>query len=296
VRIWMATEPARPGAANEDFAAVSLVAAVLLDGAGIPEGLDSGCCHGVAWYSRGLGSVLLSELTAAEDQPIVDALAKSIGQVAAMHAGTCDLSHPASPSSTVVAARFAGGMLDYLVLSDSALMIHQPGTDLRVITDDRLDQVARPHRGPIDGLPTGSDEHPGAFRDYMVTVRAYRNTEAGFWVASADPATAAHALTGQVRLTGAETIMLLSDGATRLAEKFGLATWPELAEIVAEHGPGELIRRTRAAEASDPAGRRWPRSKACDDATAMCLMDICGSPGSAARNAETRWRHGDSLP
>jgi hypothetical protein len=292
----MAAEPARPGTANEDFAAVSPVAAVLLDGAGIPEGLDCGCCHGVAWYSRSLGSVLLSELTAAGDQPMADALATSIGQVAAMHAGTCDLSHPASPSSTVVAVRFAGVMLDYLVLSDSALMIHQPGSDLRVITDDRLEQVARRYRGPIDALPTGSDEHTGAFRDYMVTVRDFRNSEAGFWVASADPATAARALTGQVRLTGAETIMLLSDGATRLADKFGLATWSELAEIVAEDGPAELIRRTRAAEASDPAGSHWPRGKACDDATALCLTDVAGSPGSAARNAEARWRHRDSLP
>lgn len=62
---------------------------------------------------------------------------------------------------------------------------------------------------------------------------------------------------------------LLNDGAGRLADKYQLAIWPQIAKTLAEYGPGELIRQFRAAEAADPDRRLWPRSKTRDDATAV---------------------------
>jgi hypothetical protein len=66
--------------------------------------------------------------------------------------------------------------------------------------------------------------------------------------------------------------VLLSDGASRLVDVFGLATWDELLVLLEESGPGELVRRVRAAEAADPQGRRWPRTKGSDDATPIYLV------------------------
>jgi hypothetical protein len=60
VRAVLATAPVSPQVENEDFAAVTPSAAVLLDGAGTPAGLETGCVHGIAWYARTLGTVLLS--------------------------------------------------------------------------------------------------------------------------------------------------------------------------------------------------------------------------------------------
>jgi hypothetical protein len=51
---------------------------------------------------------------------------------------------------------------------------------------------------------------------------------------------------------------------------FGLVSWDELVSLVVEEGPAELIRQVRRAEASDPAGSRWRRGKAVDDATVIC--------------------------
>ena len=71
---------------------------------------------------------------------------------------------------------------------------------------------------------------------------------------------------------------LLSDGASRLVDPFGLATWEELLEL-AESGPDELLRQVRAAEAVDPEGRQWPRTKRSDDATAVYLaLDDAANP------------------
>ena len=39
-----------------------------------------------------------------------------------------------------------------------------------------------------------------------------------------------------------------------------------------ESGPDELVRQVRAAEAVDPDGRQWPRTKRSDDATAVYLV------------------------
>jgi hypothetical protein len=66
--------------------------------------------------------------------------------------------------------------------------------------------------------------------------------------------------------------VLLSDGASRLVDLFELATWEELLALPDENGPDELLRQVRAAEAVDPEGRQWPRTKRGDDATAVHLV------------------------
>ena len=66
--------------------------------------------------------------------------------------------------------------------------------------------------------------------------------------------------------------VLLSDGASRLVDPFQLATWEELLALLAVNGPDELLRQVRAAEAVDPEGRQWPRTKRSDDATAVYLV------------------------
>jgi hypothetical protein len=85
--------------------------------------------------------------------------------------------------------------------------------------------------------------------------------------ASATPAAALAARTGTLPSAGLRGIALLSDGATRITDRYGLLSWPAILDAVHDEGPAELIRQVRAAEDSDHNCTRWPRSKACDDAT-----------------------------
>ncbi len=87
--------------------------------------------------------------------------------------------------------------------------------------------------------------------------------------ASTNPAAAGQAHTATLPRDGLQAIALLSDGATRIAEQYGLLGWPELAGVLREDGPAELVAQVRAAEDADPEGARWPRSKLRDDATAL---------------------------
>jgi hypothetical protein len=269
VRAVLATAPVSPEAENEDFAAVTPSAAVLLDGAGTPAGLETGCVHGIAWYARTLGTVLLNLITAADSGTLADCLRTAIGEVRSRHEGTCDLSHLGTPAATVVATRVRGDELEHLVLSDSVLVLARDGVN-EVVTDQRIEAAARPHRSLFDGMPVGTPGRDAAFREYVQTVREMKNTPGGYWVASADPEAARHAVCGSTALSGLRATLLLSDGASRLADLFGLVSWDELVSLVLEAGPAELIRQVRRAEASDPDGSRWRRGKAVDDATAVC--------------------------
>jgi hypothetical protein len=87
--------------------------------------------------------------------------------------------------------------------------------------------------------------------------------------ARAAPQIAASATTGTIDPSGLRGVALLSDGATRITDRFGLLGWPGLLGVIRDQGPDGLIARVRAAEATDPAGERWPRSKKTDDATVI---------------------------
>ncbi|WP_055713650.1 protein phosphatase 2C domain-containing protein [Streptomyces torulosus] len=268
MRFALATLPAEPDRENEDFAAAAPGAAVVLDGAGVGGG-ETGCTHGVAWFSATLGALLLRSMTAHPARPLADCLAHSISLVRSLHEDSCDLAYRASPTSTVVAARLGEDVLEYLVLGDSSLLLADREGPTTVVTDRRLDEVGKRLRGPVDQLPTGSPEHTAALAEYRDALTGLRNRPGGFWIAGPDPRAAEHALTGAVPLDSLASVTLLSDGATRLVDRFELADWSEVLSVLDSSGPDELIRRVREAEAGDPEGRRWPRGKARDDATAL---------------------------
>jgi hypothetical protein len=60
---------------------------------------------------------------------------------------------------------------------------------------------------------------------------------------------------------------VLSDGASRLVDRFGLARWEDVLKTLDTLGPCDLLRQVRGAENSDPDGSRWPRGKVHDDGT-----------------------------
>jgi hypothetical protein len=265
--VLLASEPGGNGRPNEDFAAAVPGAVVLLDGAGYEPPSGIGCVHGIAWYSRTLGG-LLAAGAADHRVPLAELLSGGIEQVSRMHAVTCDLGHPATPGATVVIARQRGGTLEWLVLCDSVLLLLPREGEPRALTDTALSQTMARFR-PRASLAAGTPEHDAAWRAYSRGLEAARNQPGGFWLAAADPAAADHALTGTEPLAGLSAVALLSDGASRLADRFHLASWTEVGDILAGDGPSGLIQRVRAAEATDPAGERWPRGKIHDDATAV---------------------------
>jgi Protein phosphatase 2C len=233
---------------NEDYAVCGPGWAVLLDGATPADDVDSGCAHGVPWLVRRLAAGIVTRLL--DDQgPLPDVLAEAIQRTCDAHARGCDLSHPDSPSSTVAIVRTRAGVLDYLVLGDSPVILRR-GKEIVPICDDRADR-----------LP-GGRPYPAEL------VRRWRNAPGGFWVASTSQQAAREAITGSAK--DVTEAALLTDGVTRLVERYG-ATWADLFEVLdGTDGAAELIRRVRAEEHAAPL----PLGKRHDDATAMLVSGI----------------------
>ncbi|MEU9129239.1 protein phosphatase 2C domain-containing protein [Kitasatospora sp. NPDC048540] len=269
MQVQLAGEPARPDRVSEDFTAATPEALVLLDGSGSPEGLESGCGHGVAWYVRRLGVHLLTRMTDRADRSAAECLADAIAETAALHGGRCDLAHPNTPAAMVVAARLHGNSLEYLVLGDSLLVLQLVDGPPRVIGDNQRFPAGEELRREVLAAAPGSAERAALRMQYALAVRAARNTGHGPWIAAAAPKAAGYAESGFVRLSALSALAAFSDGAARYGGLFRLGSWGDALALLAASGPAELIARVRAVERSDGRCARWPRASAHDDASAL---------------------------
>jgi hypothetical protein len=84
-------------------------------------------------------------------------------------------------------------------------------------------------------------------------------------------------------------VVLLSDGASRLADRFQLATWAGIGTILTGEGPAGLIQRVRAAEAADPRGERWPVARSTTTRRLSCgEWPLAPKPSAIARGDHHR--------
>lgn len=257
MRTELVTEPGDPARPNEDFAALAVAtpgqggAVIVLDGVTPPREAH-GCRHPVPWFVSRLGGALTELSVSDRDMTLPEVLSAAISRTAAIHAGTCDLSHPRTPQATVAVARWSDSSVEYLVLSDSALLFETPQGEVRAVLDDRLARVPRE-----------------ALRSAAYTDTALRNREGGFFTAAADPSVAARAVTGTLPRASVRALAALTDGATRWVDRFHAGDWTACLTVLREEGTDALIRRVRALE-HEHATRTPPlRGKRHDDATAV---------------------------
>jgi hypothetical protein len=267
VRATFATEAGDPNKPNEDWALVSPGLAVVLDGA--TARTDTGCVHGVAWFAQQLGAAIIAN-AAVRAANLAGCLASAIDRVASLHP-QCDLTHPGTPSAAVGIVRIVGGDLQYLVLSDIYVCLAVRGDNPRIVSDGRVSETAKQARAAAARLPIGSAEQGEALREMKRAELAARNKPGGYWVAANDPAAAEQAITGSMPLHEIDDLAMLTDGAARIVDPFGLTDWPDIFQVLRAQGPAALIRRVRGAEVGDPDGRKWPRNKRSDDATILHL-------------------------
>lgn len=256
-----ACEAGRSDRQNEDWAGFAGSVAVVLDGATTLDG--SICHHGTPWYVQQLGIALLD--LAATDASLADALSEAIARVTHRHS-SCG----GSPAATVAMLRLTDERVEYLVLADTTLVLDH-GDDLSVITDTRVDEVTnRVGQAETRNYHIGTAEHRAAVEHMNAAQQAWRNREGGYWVAADDPDAAEQSITGTVPLDDLQRAILMTDGASRLADTFG-EPWPDVLDLLDRAGPRELIKNVRTYEDRDPQGQRWPRFKTSDDACCLYL-------------------------
>ena len=264
MRVAMATSAGKPGWPNEDFVGAIPNAAVLLDGAGI-SGIESICRHGVAWYTHRLGGVLVGRLSRGDGEDLRTTLGAAIEEVTQGHHDTCDVTDPSSPSATVVLFRLAGDTAEYLILADSFLALERNDGAPVVVTDEREVAIRNRYTAPMHAAVKDSPEYERARAEAITAFRATRNQPGGFWVAKNDPRAADEAVVGSLPMSHLVAAALLSNGASRIVDRFGLADWPQVMSLLDTAGPAEVIRRVREAEGAGD----------CDDATVAYCTHLC---------------------
>lgn len=261
------------GEENEDGAFAALPGCVaVLDGLSAPRDLPMACIHGTPWLVHQLGTRLVA-LGGDHDRSLEDVLRTAIEEVNDLHRGTCMLGEEAVPAATVVMLRERPEAFDYLVLSDSVLVL-DTGTSVTAVADSRVEDVAKAEIAAALAGRAGTPERAARVSELVARQRGLRNQPGGYWVASTLPEAAAQAITGSVPRGELRRAALLTDGASRLADLFHEATWEQVLELLDQEGPSGLLTRVRAAERSDSDGTRWPRFKVRDDATAAYAVGL----------------------
>lgn len=234
-----------PGGINDDFVIAGERFVVVLDGA--TQLSESGCIHDVPWLVKRLGTQLATAIVTEADASLTSILAGAIERVCAMHADTCDLTNTSSPSTTVALLRHQGDTVDYLVLCDSPLVIETTDGKVQAYTDDATKHL------------------PGYTQDDL---RKTRNQPGGFWVASTKPEAAEHAVIGSVNAADVRRAALMTDGMSRLVERYGWS-WSRVMDVAEAAGPAAAVAAVREAETATAPGTF--RGKQYDDATiALC--------------------------
>jgi Protein phosphatase 2C len=113
----------------------------------------------------------------------------------------------------------------------------------------------------------------GSLQPYLPLLRGERNrmNSGRRWAFSPDPRAAEHVLESTVRALKGSHVLLASDGFLALVSDYAAYTPESLFEQALKKGLAALGEELRTIEEGDPEGRKFPRFKKCDDATALLL-------------------------
>lgn len=211
-------------------------------------------------YVDALGAHLAATLTA---QPAV-ALSAALADAIEHTARRLELQPGRSPSSTVAIVRQQGENVDYLVLGDTQIV-----TSAALFVDDRIAGVSAIERARYHERLANGGGYDQIHRDQLLELQArqaeYRNQDGGYWIAEADPAAAARAVTGASTVSSSRWAVLATDGAYRPMAHLGLDDWASVAFRDADE-LSHLLTYLDDWEANvDPDGTALQRAKRHDD-------------------------------
>ncbi len=133
--------------------------------------------------------------------------------------------------------------VEHLVLGDATVLLERVDGPPMVATDRREVDISESY---LPALAAARDEEERT--RVLAALRARRNHPGGFWVAKDDPRAAEEAVTGATPVVDVRAAALLSNGASRIVDRFDLTDGAGVLAELAASGPAEVIRRVREAE------------------------------------------------
>lgn len=268
--------PADPAKANEDAFAADEQAAIVFDGAtGLGENLLPGPSD-AAWIAQFGARRLMAHLRDGDEPK--EALRHALADAEKSFAGLRK-----RPPKEVYEIPFASMMFvsadddgfTALWFGDCAALVLRPDCALEVVGEAFDKRAAEAQRVKMLAEAKGLAPAAGLTRaEILPHIRAGRNkvnTDAGGWLFAPDVCAADHVACKHVEAPSGSVVLLCSDGFLALASDYGAYDGPGLIAAAQEKSLQALSLELRALEESDAEGRKFPRLKKSDDATAILL-------------------------
>lgn len=182
------------------------------------------------------------------------------------------------PSCSLALVRINPDGVDYLLLGDITIVV-SGNEHVTVIADPTVVKLDSQVIVAIQKLHQREKLSFSEAKEAVISMlrknRSLMNTEGGYWVLGLEPTAVDHAIKGTFTVDKPFSLLVATDGFTRLVDTFHLfADWHELLIFMQRHGLQQAIRELRKIEASDLECLRFPRLKISDDATAVCLSIV----------------------
>ena len=266
-------DPAKP---NEDAFAAEPFAAVVLDGATMVNDPLLPGRSDAAWIAQFGARRLLAHLRDgnASRAALRHALADAQHSFEGLRRREPQERYEMPCASMMLVSPRDGGF-DALWYGDCAALVLRPGGTCEIIghafdkkaseANDAARLAAEHAMAPVGAL---------ARAEFLPLFRASRNKvnlPGGTWLFAPMAEVSEHVSRNAVAAPQSTLVLLCTDGFLALASDYGAYKADALAEAVGSRGLKALGEELRAIEEADPEGRKFPRFKKGDDASAVLL-------------------------
>jgi hypothetical protein len=173
--------------------------------------------------------------------------------------------------------------LEFLWFGDCAALVQRPGARVEIVGDALEKRAGEAHR--VARLAEKHKLSPAAGinrPEYLESLRRARNhinTAPDRWAFSPDARCAMYVSSKTLAASAGTTVLLCTDGFLALASDYGRYDAGTLFDAALTSGLRALFEELRAIENADADGRKFPRFKTSDDATALIVRGIPSSGG-----------------
>jgi hypothetical protein len=268
--------PGNPAKPNDDAWGQTATAAVVLDGAtNLCESLLPGDSD-AAWLARFAARRLMAHCQggAAPHDALRHALGDAETSFAGLRRRVPKRGHE-NPYASMMFVSATDSGFEALWYGDCAALVKRPDAAVEMIGDAFDKRSAEAKRVKILADAKGLAPAAGVNRpEFLSALRAARdtlNTDKGSWCFAPDTKAAEHVRRAHVDAPPGTVVLLASDGFLALASDYDAHDIESLVAQAETQGLETLAHQLRAIESDDAEGRKFPRFKTSDDATAVLL-------------------------
>ena len=271
--LTLAGDPAKP---NDDALAHGCSSAVVMDGAtGLGQPLLEGRSD-AAWVAHFGAERLMAHMRSAcgPDEAPRETLRETEAEFVKLRRRVPKETYEI-PFASMMFVALAEERMAASWFGDCAALVRRPGGRIEVLGDALAKRSKERERVAWLAASFGATSAEKGVREVFLPAlrraRNFVNTDAGGWLFGPDARAADHAARANVAAPAGTLILLVTDGFLALSSDYDRYSCEALLEAVQSQGLAALGSELRALEESDPEGRRFPRFKKSDDATAMLL-------------------------